>query len=55
MKALTQKTELAYFYHHWMEEFNNLKMEHVLMKVKLLIFKKRSKISQEKQWEMYKE
>jgi hypothetical protein len=48
MRALRQKMELGYFYHHWMEEFDNLKMEHVFMKVKLLIYIKKSKINQEK-------
>lgn len=37
-----------------MEEFDNLKMEHIIMKVKLLIYKK-SKLNQENQWELYKE
>jgi hypothetical protein len=36
-RTLKQKVELANLYHHWMEEFNNLKMEYVFMKVKLLI------------------
>ncbi len=38
-----------------MEEFDNLKMEHAFMKVALLIYQKRSKRSQAKQWELYKE
>jgi hypothetical protein len=40
--------ELADLYHHQMEEFDNLKMEHAFMKTKLLIYQKRSKISQVK-------
>jgi hypothetical protein len=54
MRALRQKMKFAYLYHHWMEEFDNLKMEHIIMKVKLLIYKK-SKLNQENQWELYKE
>jgi hypothetical protein len=38
-----------------MEEFDNLKMEHAFMKAELLIYKNRSKRSQVKQWELYKE
>jgi hypothetical protein len=38
-----------------MEEFDNLKMEHAFMKVELLIYQKRNKRSQAKQWELYKE
>jgi hypothetical protein len=37
-----------------MEEFDNLKMEHALMKAELLICQKRSKRSQVEQWELYK-
>jgi hypothetical protein len=38
-----------------MEEFDNLKMKHSFMKTKLLIYQKRSKRSEAKQWELYKE
>jgi hypothetical protein len=38
-----------------MEEFDNLKMEHAFMGTKLLIYQKRSKRNQVKQWELYKE
>ncbi len=38
-----------------MEEFNNLKMEHAFMNKKNLIYQKKSKRSQVKQWELYKE
>ncbi len=38
-----------------MGEFENLKMEYAFMKVGLLIYQKRSKRSQAKQWELYKE
>jgi hypothetical protein len=37
MRALRQRVELPNLYYHWMEEFNNLKMEHSFMKAKLLI------------------
>jgi hypothetical protein len=32
MKVLRQMVELTNLYHNWMEEFNNLKMEHAFMK-----------------------
>jgi hypothetical protein len=38
-----------------MEEFNNLKMEYAFVKADLLIYQKKSKRSQAKQWEFYKE
>jgi len=38
-----------------MEEFDNLKMEHVFMKAELLIYNKRSKRSQVEEWDLYKE
>jgi hypothetical protein len=38
-----------------MEEFDNLKMEYAFMKVELLIYQKRSKNNQAKQWGLYKE
>jgi hypothetical protein len=37
-----------------MEEFNILKMEYAFMKVNLLIYQKKSKRTQAKQWELYK-
>jgi hypothetical protein len=50
MKMLRQKMELTNFYHSWIEEFENLKMEYVLIKAELLIYQKRSKRSQAEQW-----
>jgi hypothetical protein len=38
-----------------MEEFDNLKMEHAVMKAELLIYNKRSKRSQVEEWDWYKE
>jgi hypothetical protein len=38
-----------------MEEFNNLKMEYAFMKADLLIYQEKSKRSQAKQWEFYRE
>jgi hypothetical protein len=38
-----------------MEESNNLKMEYAFMKADLLIYQKKNKRSQAKQWEFYKE
>lgn len=38
-----------------MGEFENLKMEYAFMKVRLWIYQKRSKRSQAKQWELYKQ
>jgi hypothetical protein len=38
MKTLRQRVELVDLYHNWMEEFDNLKMEYVFMKAKLLIY-----------------
>ncbi len=55
MKALRQRAKLANLYHYRVEEFNNLKMEHAFMKAELLIYQKRNKRSQAKQWELYKE
>jgi hypothetical protein len=55
MRALRQRARLANLYHYQMEEFNNFKMEYAFMKVKLLIYQKRSKRSQVEQWELYKE
>jgi L-2-hydroxyglutarate oxidase LhgO len=55
MRALRLKAKLTYLYHHWMEEFDNLKMEYDFMKIELLIYQKRSKKSQAKQWGLYKE
>jgi hypothetical protein len=43
MKALRQKVELVDLYHHRMEKFNNLKMEHAFMKVELLIYYNKTK------------
>jgi len=43
MKALKQRAKLAYFYHYWMEEFDNVKMEDAFIKAELLIYQKRSK------------
>jgi hypothetical protein len=37
-----------------MEEFNNLKMEYAFMKADLLIYQKKNKRSQAKQWEFYR-
>jgi signal recognition particle subunit SEC65 len=37
-----------------MEEFDNLKMEHAFMKVKLLIYNKKNKRNPTEQWESYK-
>jgi hypothetical protein len=54
MRALKQRVKLIDLYHHWMEEFNNLKMEHAFMKVELLIYHKRSKRNLADQWEFYK-
>jgi hypothetical protein len=45
MKALRQKVELVDLYHHRMEKFNNLKMEHAFMKVELLIYLTKQKKS----------
>jgi hypothetical protein len=45
MKVLKHRVEHINLYHHWMEEFDNLKMEHGFMKAKLLIYYKRSKRS----------
>jgi len=55
MKALRQRVELIDLYHYQMKEFDNMKMEHALMKAKLLIYYKRSKRSQVEKWELYKE
>ncbi len=55
MSVFKQKVELIDLHHYWMEEFDNLKMEHAFMKVELLIYKKRSKRSQVEEWELYKE
>jgi hypothetical protein len=38
MRALKQRVELGYLYHHHMEEFDNLKMEYAFMKGKLFIY-----------------
>jgi DNA repair ATPase RecN len=54
LKVLRQRAKLANLYHCWMEEFDNLKMEHALMKVEFLIYQKRNKRSQVEQWELYK-
>jgi hypothetical protein len=37
-----------------MEEFNNLKMEYAFMKANILIYLKKSKRIQTKQWQLYK-
>ncbi len=55
MRVLRHKLELTNLYHHRMEEFDNLKMEHAFMEAKLLIYQKRSKRNQAKWWELYKE
>ncbi len=55
MKVLKQKAELIDLHHYWMEEFDNLKMEHAFMKTELLIYNKRSKRSQVEEWDLYKE
>jgi hypothetical protein len=46
MRALRQRAELVDLYHHWMEEFDNLKMEYVFMKAKLMIYQNMNKRSQ---------
>jgi hypothetical protein len=38
MRTLKQRGKLIDLYHNWMEEFNNLGMEYVFMKAKLLIY-----------------
>jgi len=38
MWALRLKAKRADLYHYQMEKFDNLKMEHAFMKVKLLIY-----------------
>jgi hypothetical protein len=48
MRALRQRAKLTNPYHHQMEEFNNLKMEHAFMRAKLLIFQKKRKRNQVK-------
>jgi hypothetical protein len=45
MRALRQRAKLTYLYHHQMEKFDNLKMEHSFMKAELLIYHKRRKRS----------
>jgi hypothetical protein len=49
MRVLRKRVELVDLYHFQMEEFDNLKMEHVFMKVELLNYQKRSKRNQSKQ------
>jgi hypothetical protein len=55
MQILRQKAELANPYQHWMEEFNNFKMEYGFIKAELLIYQQRRKKSRAKQWELHKE
>lgn len=45
MKALRQRAELVDLYHHQIEEFDNLKMEYVFMKAKLMIYQNMNKRS----------
>jgi hypothetical protein len=45
MRALRQRAEFVDLYHHWIEEFDNLKMEYVFMKAKLMIYQNMNKRS----------
>ncbi len=54
MRMLRQKVKLANLYHYQMEELDKLKMEFAFMTAKILIYQKRSKRSQAKQWKFYK-
>jgi hypothetical protein len=43
MRALRQRAELVDLYHHRIEEFDNLKMEYVFMKARLMIYQNMNK------------
>jgi hypothetical protein len=45
LRVLRQRVKLTNLYRYKMEEFDNFKMEHALMKAKFLTYQKRSKRS----------
>jgi hypothetical protein len=53
-ERLRGKAKLTDLWHHQIEEFETLKMEHAFMSVKLLIYQQKARQVWLDQWEHYK-